>query len=208
MNIYTLISSSFFFNNMKLDEFPSLDFLLPYTGNTLQVKLIFGALAGLCTGILLIVITSLLIIRIRRKKRQNGNVSSMQGSMLVDTTTASTAGNRNTTNGNGNEGVGGGVSNMGGIAGLNTLPVSGELNKGANINGVLSASTDSLDKNPDIIPQGKLFDHFSSYCKYIHWFLLICCCLEFNICQTCTIPLSLPISTLNAAWSNIQLLKY
>lgn len=152
---------------MKLDEFPSLDFLLPYTGNTLQVKLIFGALAGLCTGILLIVITSLLIIRIRRKKRQNGNVSSMQGSMLVDTTTASTAGNRNITNGNGNEGVGGGVSNMGGIAGLNTLPVSGELNKGANINGVLTDSTDSLDKNPDIIPQGKYLTSFQIITKYI-----------------------------------------
>lgn len=71
--LYSLHFNFFLFASHK-DEFPSLDFLLLYTGNTLQMKLIFGALAGLCTGILLIVIVSLLLLRIRRtKKRQNGN---------------------------------------------------------------------------------------------------------------------------------------
>lgn len=56
---------------MNLDEFPSLDFLLPYTGNTtLQMKLIFGALTGLVAGIMLILIASVLVFRFRRKKRK------------------------------------------------------------------------------------------------------------------------------------------
>lgn len=125
---------------MNLDEFPSLDFLLPYTGNALQMKLIIGALVGLVTGILLIVISSLLVIRVRRKKKQSGNATSMADSMHVDGTTGARSG---TTNGNESS-----------VGGLSTLALGGEQCTDGNISGVFSDSTDSLEKNPDVIPQG------------------------------------------------------
>lgn len=125
---------------MNLDEFRSFDFLLPYTGNALQLKLIFGAVAGLVTGILLIVIISLLVIRVRRKKRQP---VSLQDSGHVDMATACGR-------------SGGGGSGTESVGGQSTLALGGEQNTDGNISGVLSNSTDSLDKNPDIIPQGKI----------------------------------------------------
>lgn len=130
----------FLFLPMNLDEFPSLDFLLPYTGNALQMKLIIGALVGLVTGILLIVISSLLVIRVRRKKKQSGNASSMADSMHADMTTGARSG---TTNGNESS-----------VGGLSTLALGGEQSTDGNISGVFSDSTDSLEKNPDVIPQG------------------------------------------------------
>lgn len=153
---------------MNLDEFPSLDFLL--SGNTLQMKLIFGALAGLLAGILLIIISSLLVMRVRRKKRQNSSVS-MQSSMLVDT---STAGSRSCANGTGNDG--------GNAGGLNTLAVGGELNTNANVHGGMSESTDSLDKNPDIIPQGKfaIIVPLNAVCKGFVFFLSFGCRARHN----------------------------
>lgn len=98
---------------MNIDEFPSLDFLLPYTGNSLQTKLLLGAVAGLVFGILLILIASMVILRLKRKR------------------------------------VGDGVPDNG-----QTDTSATEQSCEATLRGGLSGSVDSLEKNPDIIPQG------------------------------------------------------
>lgn len=99
---------------MNIDEFPSLDFLLPYTGNSLQTKLLLGAVAGLVFGILLILIASMVILRLKRKRVGNGVPDNGQ----TDTSGAT------------------------------------EQSCEATLRGGLSGSVDSLEKNPDIIPQG------------------------------------------------------
>ncbi|XP_037033009.1 nephrin-like isoform X2 [Bradysia coprophila] len=110
------------------DEFPSLDFLLPYTGNSLQTKLLLGAVAGLVFGILLILIASMVILRLKRKRVGNGAPDNGQ----TDTSGAT------------------------------------EQSCEATLRGGLSGSVDSLEKNPDIIPQGQedcVFDDDSK----LHW---------------------------------------
>lgn len=136
---------------MNIDEFPSLDFLLPYTGNTLQTKLLLGALAGLVFGIMLILLSSILIIRVRRKrrKRSSAGIAASGGSVIdggnTDGENLGIIGQDNietqTSAGTIQQSFGGGI---GGDLGIRA--------------GGLAGSIDSLDKNPDIIPsQGKLF---------------------------------------------------
>lgn len=54
---------------MNIDEFPSLDFLLPYTGNKLQTKLLLGGAAVLVFSIVLLFLAVVLVLRVRRNRR-------------------------------------------------------------------------------------------------------------------------------------------
>lgn len=130
---------------MNIDEFPSLDFLLPYTGNTLQTKLLLGAFAGLVFGIMLILLSSLLIIRWRRGRRKRlSGVVGLAGPDGITMPTLSTSG------------CGGGLSGGDQTLSAGTTEQSfggnGGYNESALRGGGHDGSVDSLDKNPDIIP--------------------------------------------------------
>lgn len=160
------------------DEFPSLDFLLPYTGNTLQTKLLLGAFAGLVFGIMLILVSSLLIVRWRRSRRKRlaassdvasavasgcGGSSSIPNNNIVDTgQTISTGNSVEQSFGGG----GGGLCSVGGYGNTTLRTIGGT--------GVITGSTDSLDKNPDIIPaQGE-------FCGFCNKEYLTCSCAHIG----------------------------
>lgn len=133
----------FFFSPMNIDEFPSLDFLLPYTGNTLQTKLLLGAFAGLVFGIMLILLSSLLIIRWRRGRRKR--LSGVTGLAVPDGLTMpplSSAGG----------GLGGDQTLNAGTTEQSFGGNNGGYNESTLRGGGHDGSVDSLDKNPDIIP--------------------------------------------------------
>lgn len=78
---------------MNIDEFPSLDFLLPYTGNALQTKLLLGAAAGLVFGITLLLLSSVLVVRVRRNRRARCSASDDASSTTTVAAVASSAAN-------------------------------------------------------------------------------------------------------------------
>lgn len=134
---------------MNIDEFPSLDFLLPYTGNTLQTKLLLGAFAGLVFGIMLILLSSLLIIRWRRGRRKRlSGVVGLAGPDGLTMPPLSSSGRGG--------GLGGDQTLSAGTTEQSFSGNGGGYNESMLRGGGHDGSVDSLDKNPDIIPsQGK-----------------------------------------------------
>lgn len=129
---------------MNIDEFPSLDFLLPYTGNTLQTKLLLGAFAGLVFGIMLILLSSLLIIRWRRGRRKRlSGVVGLAGPDGLTMSALSSSGCGALGGGDQTLNAGTTEQSFGGNVGYNESALRG---------GGHDGSVDSLDKNPDIIP--------------------------------------------------------
>lgn len=199
---------------MNLDEFPSLDFLLPYTGNTtLQMKLIFGALVGLVAGIMLILISSLLIYRYRRKKRKQSHQDMCQQpdaqqqhqiqhqenqqptslNILHDSVRIEPAAmNKNS-------------KNSGGFNNSTAMDCDQPNIDTHNTNGfsrILSDSNDSLEKNPDIIPQSEyiFFSFFSFSSATQHTWMPMWLkfefikCLEWGFIRAYTFLLSIAVN--------------
>lgn len=96
---------------MNIDEFPSLDFLLPYTGNKLQTKLLLGAAGGLVFGIMLLFLAVGLVLRIRRNRR------AVRSSELSTSSSGIIGGGAGASGGGGGGGGGSGIGGAG-IAGV------------------------------------------------------------------------------------------
>ncbi|XP_023033100.1 uncharacterized protein LOC6638446 isoform X2 [Drosophila willistoni] len=148
-------------NNDDDDDEPTEDLSLRYSPVIEDIRPFLGILAGIVGSIFLVALIIVIVVRVR-------------GSSGHDRNNYSHPGNGNTSsNGNGNGGVGGGTTNT--VNGTGNLGVLGSNNNGSLVIGTLgghnggqsvqdmhrigretchvTSSLDSIDKNPDIIPQ-------------------------------------------------------
>lgn len=112
-----------------------------------DIRPFLGILAGILGSILLVAIIIVIVVRVRGSSGHDRNNYSHPGN-----------GNSSTANGNGNLGILG--SNNNGSLGIGTLAHNGgqsvqDMHRIGRETCHVTSSLDSIDKNPDIIPQGK-----------------------------------------------------
>lgn len=119
-----------------------------------DIRPFLGILAGIVGSLFLVALIIVVVVRVRGSSGHDRNNYSHPGNGNTG------AGSGNTANGNGNLGIGILGSNNNGSLGIGTMAHNGgqsvqDMHRIGRETCHVTSSLDSIDKNPDIIPQGE-----------------------------------------------------